>query len=116
MRHNRLIVLAIALSLGFVGRAQGNFTERDTTDVLHYTICLDLGHHQPRHIQGWCEVTLRLLQPSTEVGLGLMAASIDSVLVNGVRVSDSAFGYDQSELRIPIGNAAVGDTRRLKVH
>ncbi|MBR3412666.1 MAG: T9SS type A sorting domain-containing protein [Bacteroidales bacterium] len=116
MRHNRLIVLAIALSLGFVGRAQGNFTERDTTDVLHYTICLDLGHHQPRHIQGWCEVTLRLLQPSTEVGLGLMAASIDSVLVNGVRVSDSAFGYDQSELRIPIGNAAVGDTMRLKVH
>ena len=99
-----------------MGKAQGHFTEHDTIDVLHYDICLDLGHHQPRHIQGWCEVTLRMLQPSTVVSLGLMAATIDSVEVDRVRIGDAAYGYDQSQLRIPVGNATVGDTLRLKVH
>ena len=60
MRHNRLILLTIALGLSCLGHAQGHFTERDTIDVLHYDISLDMGHHQPRHIQGWCEVTLRI--------------------------------------------------------
>ena len=104
-----------ALLCGTTLKAQGHFTERDTIDVLHYDIRLDMGHHRPQHIQGSCEATLQLLQPSAEVSLGLEDATIDSVLVNGGRVAASAVGYNQHQLRIPVGNAAVGDTLRVKV-
>ena len=73
----------MTLAWGMGIKAQGHFTEHDTIDVLHYDISLDMGHLQPQHMQGWCEVTVRMLQPSTEVGLGLMYATIDSVQVNG---------------------------------
>ena len=95
-------------------KAQGHFTERDTIDVLHYDISLDMGHLQPQHIQGSCEVTLQLLQPTEQVVLGLEAATIDSVLVDDVLVAASAVDYDRHQLRVPV-EGRVGDTLRVKV-
>lgn len=104
------------LLLTATGMAQSHFTERDTIDVLHYDICLDMGHHEPQHIQGWCEVTMQLLQPTAQVSLGLEDATIDSVQVNGVSVAASAVGYDRHQLRVPVASAAEGDTLRVKVY
>ncbi len=108
------LLFALVLVCGTVSRAQGHFTERDTIDVLHYDISLDMGHHQARHIQGACEVTLQLLQPTEQVALGLESAVIDSVLVDGVLVAASAVGYDSHRLRVPV-EGGVGDTLRVKV-
>ena len=116
MKNYKLIVLVAAILGGSVSMAQNHFTERDTIDVLHYNICLDMGHHQPQHIQGWSEVTMRLLQPTEQVSLGLEAATIDSVQVNGVGVAASAVGYDRHQLRVPVASAAEGDTLRVKVY
>ena len=44
--------MAIAVLWTVGAKAQDHFTERDTIDVLNYFIKLDVGHHQPRHIQG----------------------------------------------------------------
>ena len=85
MKKRYYILLVLATALGIVTQGQNHFTERDTIDVLHYNINLDLGHHQQAHIQGWCEVTMRILQPTSMVQLGLMEATIDSVEVNGSR-------------------------------
>ena len=110
----RSLLFAVALVCCTIVKAQGHFTERDTIDVLHYNICLDMGHPQPQHIQGWCEVTLQLLQPTEHVALGLEAATIDSVLVDGVLVAASAVGYDSHQLRVPV-EGGMGDTLRVKV-
>ena len=61
------LLFAATVLLGNIMAAQNHFTERDTIDVLHYDIRLDMGHHYPRHIQGSCEVTLQLLQPTSHV-------------------------------------------------
>lgn len=111
-----MFLFAMTLAWGMGIKAQGHFTEHDTIDVLHYDISLDMGHLQPQHMQGWCEVTVRMLQPSTEVGLGLMYATIDSVQVNGQTLGSREFSYDQKALQIPVGNAATGDTFRLKIY
>lgn len=116
MKKSSFLLLVLALALGNAGRGQDHFTVRDTIDVLNYNICLDMGYHRPAHIQGWCEVTMRILQPTSMVQLGLMEATIDSVEVNGSRVANTAFRYNQQALRVPVGSAAVGDTVRLKVH
>ena len=117
MKKCSLLLVTVAILCGTVSMAQGHFTERDTMDVLHYDIRLDMGHIQPRHIQGSCEVTMRLLQPTAEVALGLGAATgIDSVLVNGSRVATSQVLYDYHQLHIAVPNAAVGDTLRVKVY
>ena len=116
MKNYKLIVLVAAILGGSVSMAQNHFTERDTIDVLHYNICLDMGHHQPQHIQGWSEVTMRLLQPTAQVALGLEAATIDSVQVNGVGVAASAVGYDRHQLRVPVVGVAEGDTLCVKLY
>ncbi|MBR6990860.1 MAG: T9SS type A sorting domain-containing protein [Bacteroidales bacterium] len=116
MKKHSLFLVVVALLCDTVLMAQSHFTERDTIDVLHYNICLDMGHHQPQHIQGWCEVTMQLLQPTGQVSLGLEAATIDSVQVNGVSVAASAVGYDRHQLRVPVASAAEGDTLRVKVY
>lgn len=116
MKNYKLILLVAAILGGSVSMAQNHFTERDTIDVLHYNICLDMGHHQPQHIQGWSEVTMRLLQPTAQVELGLEAATIDSVQVNGVGVAASAVGYDRHQLRVPVVGVAEGDTLCVKVY
>ncbi len=108
------LFFAVALICGTIAKAQSHFTERDTIDVLHYDIRLDMGHHQARHIQGSCEVTLQLLQSTEQVALGLEAATIDSVLVDDVLVAASAVYYDRHQLRIPV-EGGVGDTLRVKV-
>ncbi len=113
MKRNSLF-FAVALMCGTIAKAQSHFTERDTIDVLHYDIRLDMGHHQVRHIQGSCEVTLQLLQSTEQVALGLEAATIDSVLVDDVLVAASAVYYDRHQLRIPV-EGGVGDTLRVKV-
>ena len=114
MKKLGLLFTIVLLGCGTAVKAQSHFTERDTIDVLHYNICLDMGHLQPRHIQGACEVTVRLLQSTTQVALGLEAATIDSVLVDDVKVAGLTVGYDHHQLRIPV-NGTVGDTLRVKV-
>lgn len=94
--------------------AQNHFTDRDTIDVLHYNIQLDMGHHQPQHIQGHCDVTLRLLQPSNHVKLGLMSANIHSILVNGTTANN--WNYDNREITVPITGATVNDTLCISVY
>ena len=116
MKKRYYILLVLATALGIATQGQNHFTERDTIDVLHYNINLDLGHHQQAHMQGWCEVTMRILQPTSMVQLGLMEATIDSVEVNGSRVANTAYSYNQEAVRVAVGNAAAGDTVRLKVH
>ena len=116
MKKHSLFLVVVAMLCDTVLMAQSHFTERDTIDVLHYNICLDMGHHEPQHIQGWCEVTMQLLQPTGQVSLGLEAATIDSVQVNGVSVAASAVGYDRHQLRVPVASAAEGDTLRVKVY
>ena len=110
------LLFAMVLMCGTILKAQSHFTERDTIDVLHYNISLDMGHHQPQHIKGWCEVTLQLLQPTEQVALGLESATIDSVLVDGVLVAESEVGYDRHQLRIPVESVTEGDTLRVKVY
>lgn len=104
-----------ALLLCPPAKGQVHFTERDTIDVLHYNICLDMGNHQPQHLEGSCEVTLRLLQPTAQVSLGLEAATIDSVLLNGTLLPMSSVGYDHHQLYVPVNGASVGDTLRVTV-
>ncbi|MBQ3982296.1 MAG: hypothetical protein II633_00835, partial [Bacteroidales bacterium] len=116
MKKHSLFLVVVAMLCDTVLMAQSHFTERDTIDVLHYNICLDMGHHEPQHIQGWCEVTMQLLQPTGQVSLGIEAATIDSVQVNGVSVAASAVGYDRHQLRVPVASAAEGDTLRVKVY
>lgn len=111
-----LLAIAIVCLSAKTIVAQSHFTERDTIDVLHYDIQLDMGHHQPRHIQGLCTVTLQLLQPSTYVKLGLVNATIDSIHVNNSLIPNTGWSYDQSELTIPIAGAAVHDTLSVTVH
>ena len=57
---------------------------------------------------------MRMLQPADEVGLGLMAATIDSVEVDGV--ATMGYVYDRRQLMVPVAGAAEGDTVRVKVH
>ena len=117
MKHlYNILILAATCMLGNTLAAQNHFTERDTIDVLHYDICLDMGHLQPRHIQGLCTATLQLLQPSTHVKLGLVNATIDSIHVNNSLIPNTEWSYDQSELTIPIASAAVHDTLSVTVH
>lgn len=115
MKKNMFLLLGMMLVWGGGMNAQKHFTENDTIDVLHYDITLDMGHQQPRHMQGWCETTVRMLKPSTEVGLGLMYATIDSIKVNGQGVGSREYSYNEKHLRIPVGNTAVGDTMRITV-
>lgn len=116
MKKRKCLLLGLLLMGCYSLKAQNHFTERDTIDVLHYDICLDMGHHQARHMQGWCEVTVRMLKPSSEVGLGLMYATVDSVQVEGHTLGSRDYSYDQRQLQIPVGNANSGDTLRLKVY
>ena len=107
MKTIRLILIfATACLLNCNARAQGHFTERDTIDVLHYDIQLDMGHHQPSHIQGSCQVLLQLLQPTTHIKLGLESATIDSILVNNSLVPATEWNYDNHQLTVPVtGNS-----------
>ncbi len=116
MKRNYLLGLMIGLLMGMEATAQTHFTERDTIDVLHYNICLDMGHRQPAHMHGWCELSVRMLQPSNNVAVGLMYATIDSVELDGSPLNNGAYSYNNKRLRVQVGNRAVGDTVRLKVH
>lgn len=117
MKHFSRYCVAVVLALmcANVAAAQSHFSERDTIDVLHYNINLDMGHKVPSYMQGWCEVTLRLLKPASQVSLGLMSATVDSVLVDRQGMEAVAFVYDQRQLRIPLDNAQEGDTLKLRV-
>ena len=107
--------MAIAVLWTAGAKAQDYFTERDTIDVLSYFIKLDVGHHQPRHIQGSCQVQLDMLKPSNVVSLGLMNATVDSVQVGDHMLYRGEFYYDSAQLRIPVGNADSGDRLLLTV-
>lgn len=115
MKKYMFLLLGMMLVWGGGMNAQKHFTENDTIDVLHYDITLDMGHQQPRHMQGWCETTVRMLKPSNEVGLGLMYATIDSIKVNGQGVGSREYIYDEKQLLIPVGNTAIGDTMHITV-
>ena len=107
--------MAIAVLWTVGAKAQDHFTERDTIDVLSYIIKLDVGHLQPRHIQGSCQVQLDMLKPSNVVSLGLMNATVDSVQVGDHMLYRGEFYYDSAQLRIPVGNADSGDRLLLTV-
>ena len=115
MKIISFLFAVVGLLLCLPAKGQTHFTERDTIDVLHYNICLDMGNRQPRHFEGSCEVTLKLLQSTAQVSLGLEAATIDSVLLNGAMVPMSSIGYDHHQLHIPVNGSSVGDTLRITV-
>ena len=117
MKTIRLILIfATACLLNCNATAQGHFTERDTIDVLHYDIQLDMGHHQPSHIQGSCQVLLQLLQPTTHVRLGLESATIDSILVNNSLVPATEWNYDNHQLTVPVTGNSLNDTLSVTVY
>lgn len=117
MKTIRLILIfATACLLNCNATAQVHFTERDTIDVLHYDIRLDMGHHQPCHIQGSCQVRLQLLQPTTHISLGLESATIDSILVNNSLIPATAWGYDNHQLTVPVTGNSVHDTLSVTVY
>lgn len=117
MKTIRLILIfATACLLNCNATAQDHFTERDTIDVLHYDIQLDMGHHQPNHIQGSCQVLMQLLQPSTHVKLGLESATIDSILVNNTLVPATEWNYDNHQLTIPVTENSPNDTLSVTVY
>ena len=117
MKTIRLILIfATACLLNCNATAQGHFTERDTIDVLHYDIQLDMGHHQPSHIQGSCQVLLQLLQPTTHVKLGLESATIDSILVNNSLVPATEWNYDNHQLTVPVTGNSLHDTLSVTVY
>ena len=117
MKTIRLILIfATACLLNCNATAQGHFTERDTIDVLHYDIQLDMGHHQPSHIQGSCQVLLQLLQPTTHVRLGLESATIDSIFVNNSLVPATEWNYDNHQLTVPVTGNSLHDTLSVSVY
>lgn len=115
MKSRCFLLMAIAVLWTVGAKAQDHFTERDTIDVLSYIIKLDVGHLQPRHIQGSCQVQLDMLKPSNVVSLGLMNATVDSVQVGDQMLYRGEFYYDSAQLRIPVGNADSGDRLLLTV-
>ena len=112
-RMKRLAFLLAAVVAVWSMNGQASYHESDTMDVLHYSLDLDMGHSDAESFSGSCRVTLRLLQPVEEVGLGLMNAAI-----GGLRVGDSVvedFDYAFGRLHVPVLGAEVGDTLEVTV-
>ncbi len=83
----------------------------DSVDVLHYDLDLDIGNNTFKRIEGSATVTMRIVQPVSNVALELTAADIDSVLLNGTATS---YSFMPPILSIPV-NAAAGDTLTVTV-
>lgn len=114
MTRKVFLFAAIFLIAG-VSQLRAQFTDRDTIDVLHYDIDLAMDPQGLYLLDGSCAVTMRLLQPTANVSLGLMSANIFSVRVGDSLLSDSAYGYDAGELHIPTLGAQLGDTLRVTI-
>ena len=114
MKH-KLLLFAAAFLLAGVSQLRAQFTERDTIDVLHYDIDLTMDPYGYYPIDGTCAVTMRLLQPTANVSLGLMSAAILSVQVGDSLLPGGAYGYNSEELHIPTLGAQPGDTLRITI-
>lgn len=100
-----LVVLLGTLS----SRAQDNIT--DSVDVLHYDLCLDMGNHSFKRMEGSAAVTMRVLQPVDSIGLELLPSDIDSVWVDGVA---SPFYFNGYQVHVPY-HGTLGDTLTVTV-
>ena len=112
---NTLTSFLIALLLLFGGsralRAQG--LQPDSVDVFSYNLQLDISHSVANRIVGFAEIRLALLRPCQTIGLDLINATVDSVLVNGASLPN--FTYVSPVLIVPTASWQVGDTLTLKV-
>lgn len=88
-------------------------THRDSIDIIHYDIHLDIHHAEPwKHI-GFTDITLHSLYDTDQIVLDLIALQVDSVLCNNIKIE----GYElkRGKLRIP-QNLSVNDTAKLTIH
>lgn len=115
----KIILFAAIFLLVGVSQLWAQFTERDTIDVLHYDIDLAMDPNGYHPLDGSCAVTMRLLQPTNNVSLGLMAATIQSVRVGDSLLPDGAYGYvtgnGNGVLHIPTLGAQQGDTLSVTI-
>ncbi len=87
---------------GFHGQAQ----MQDSVDVTDYDVTLDLSADPP--MQGEAVVTLQLLRPCDSIEL-MLAATVDSVCIDGVRVPDADLAA------LPVAGIAPGQTVTVHV-
>lgn len=102
------IFLILAILLAFNNHT---IAQRDSVDVIDYTLTLDVDHQLSRNVVGCAEITLDLLAPCSTLDLDFQSGNIDSVIVNGV---PSTFTFANSHISIPAQGLAGRQLIRIR--
>ena len=111
MKHFGYLLLAALLCTITPSPAQ----VADTIDILHYDLKLDLGHSANRRLVGHASISALMLQNSHSTTLDLLAATVDSVAVDGIPYDSSRYSYDGRLLTLALPETHAGDSLAIEV-
>lgn len=87
----------------------------DPVDVLKYRICIDVSHKISQTIVGYTDLDVFTSRSVSTLYLDLKSATVDSVMVDGARVTNAS--YDQRIITVPLPSATTaGDTVAVRVY
>lgn len=108
MKRNHLLIFVLCVVSLF-----GNISAQENTDVLHYSINLDVNHKQTNSHIGYTKIDFVVLEPLSSVCFMLKDQTIDSITtVDGDLLE---FEYSSPIVKINIGEHFANDTLSLKV-
>lgn len=91
--------------------------ESDSVDVRRYSLNLDLGHSQPKHLDAQALIHLKITRPCSSVDFDLICDSVTAVVM-GESATPVAYTYDRSNAKLTVqllGNIAVGEDFEIDV-
>ena len=112
--HYRILIFCVFfISLGIPAIAQ-SANHRDSVDVIHYAIHLDIMDFSNREISGYTELQLTSAGDSLfSTGLDLLKLNIDSVWLDSAAVSN--YTYNDTVIRINERSLSKNDTVVVRI-
>ncbi|MBQ6068679.1 MAG: T9SS type A sorting domain-containing protein [Bacteroidales bacterium] len=114
MKKIELFLILLLLSLT-QGRLAAQTAERDSMDVLHYDITLDMGRRVEKQVQGVAEITFVLTKNCDAVTFDLICDGVSPVSLDGTVTRGFSYDRDNALLRIYLSGGQAGDTHVVSV-
>lgn len=116
MKKKYSLMLLLAMFMA-ANNAFSQSPESDSVDVRRYSLNLDLGHSQPKHLDAQALIHLKITRPCSSVDFDLICDSVTAVVM-GESATPVAYTYDRSNAKLTVqllGNIAVGEDFEIDV-